>query len=1536
MRPLERAPGDVPLPLSFTQERLWLLGHVQRDASLAYHVPAAIRLRGPLDSDALKAALERLFARHGSLRTRFSMKDGCVAQEILPEDAGFPLRTDTAPADTPQAIEALLVAEASKRFDLENGLPVRGLLLEIGNRDHVLLITMHHIVTDGFSMAVFFKELGSLYSAFSRGEADPLAPLAVQYADYAWSQRTAASVERHREQGEYWKRALEGAPGLLTLQTDRPRPATQRYTGAELPIELEERLVASLIALSRRHRCTLFVTVLAGWAALLSRLSGQDDVVVGVPVANRRHVETEAMIGAFVNTLPIRISFAARPSTAEVLAQVRQRTIEAQAYGDIPFEQIVALLAPERTLAYSPIFQAMVAWQNMIDPTRQIFSGLEFEPVKVSVGATQFDLVLSLKEEAGRISGSLTYATDLFERTTVERYLKYWTTCLEGMIALPDVPVAEIDLLSKEEMRLLQERWKGTQEEYPRDALIQALFEEQVRKHPHAVGIEYEGLELTYAQVNERANRLAHRLIGQGIGPDDVVGVCAQRGVHMVLALLGVLKSGGAYLPLEPGYPAGRLQEMIDDASPHVILADDVGEEALKRCAGQSRKVVGLAGLSASEEGREWRTYSSADPDSKRLGLTSKHLAYVIYTSGSTGVPKGAQNEHRGLVNRLTWMQRAYCLDETDRVLQKTPFSFDVSVWEFFWPLISGARLVVARPDSHGDPGYLSALIETAGITTVHFVPSMLAAFVDRGGTARCASLRRVICSGEMLSAKLVRECRRRLPDARLYNLYGPTETAVDVTAWSCPHVFEGEVVPIGRPIANTAVYILDRQLRPVPAGVPGELCIGGVQVGRGYLNRAELTEQRFVTDPHGSESGARMYRTGDLGRYLPDGNIEFLGRNDEQAKIRGIRIEPGEIEARLNGHPGVREAVVLVRADEQGEKRLVAYCTARDAESVTAEKLRDYLAATLPEYMVPSAFVRLESFPVTSNGKLDRRRLPAPVWEAYARGENEDPRGEVEEVLAGLWQELLGSGRVNRNDNFFCLGGHSLLAVRLMARVARLCGVELPISEIFKSPTLRSFAKAVQERKQGGQEQGRTISAISREGQLPLSYSQRRLWFLSQLPGVSETYHIPCALRLHGRLHAKALKRALDRLYERHEALRTVVEAAGGDAYARILPADGGFYLCEQDLRGESIGAERLREIIYREARSAFDLERGPLIRGRLIHLAEEEHLLMLTQHHIVSDGWSQAVLLTELADSYNAYSRGDPDSLPQLGIQYADYAAWQREWLSGAGLQGQEEYWRRQLAGAPPELIVPTDHALPETRRYEGGTVEARVSLELVRGLRELSVSEGGTLFMALLAGWAAVLSRLGGQEEVVIGSPIANRGRMETHGLVGLFVNTLALRVGLSGEPSVRELIGRVRAAVLGGQDNQDLPFERVVEILHPPRRMNRMPMFQALFVWQEDPINEPKLQGLRVEAVDTGYNVAKFDLQMELVEREGEVVGQIRYAKDLFGHGTMERHCGYFLAMLEGMIADPSRRVRDIEMMSDWERDLVLKTWNEILY
>jgi amino acid adenylation domain-containing protein len=1039
-------------PLSFAQQRLWFLDQFEGN-SPAYNIPVALRLRGKLRHAALERALHDVLHRHDALRACFENVDGVPVQRIRPQLDWSLAQHDlrNLPPDEAQArARALALEEARTPFKLQTGPLIRGRLLQLGQEEQVLLLTMHHIVSDGWSMGVLLREVAALYAAHALGMPPKLPELPLRYVDFASRQRERVSGELLAQQLGYWKQRLDGSPALLTLPTDRPRPPVQSQRGATLQYAIPAELAARLQALSRQHHCSLFMTLCAAFNVLLARYAGQDDICIGTPIANRHQEETEGLIGLFVNTLVLRTQVDMGASFIELLKQVRTHTLDAYAHQDAPFEQLIEVMQSERHPSYSPLFQVMLVLQNAPMGALSL-AGLELELLPHESSTAKFDLTLTLNESAAGLQGDIEYSTDLFDASTVERMAQHFTALLQAVVADPQSAVGELPILGAAERQQLLAGFNDTARRYPQlrpgFCTLQQLFEAQALASAEHTAVIYEGQAWTYAQLNARANQLARHLRGLGVGPDSLVGLCAERSLEMIVGLYGILKAGGAYVPLEPSYPPERLATIADDAKLAVVLTQQHVRERLA-------KLTGVPIFVLDEEAAVLAQYPA---DNLEHMVQPQHLAYVIYTSGSTGKPKGVGIDHQGIVNRLQWMQEAYRLDKTDRVLQKTPYSFDVSVWEFFWPLLEGATLVVARPGGHQDVAYLADLIDAQGITTVHFVPPMLEVFLNEAG--ECGrSLRQVMCSGQALPPELQQRFFAKWQHVALHNLYGPTEASVDVTAWECRPDSTLSSVPIGKPIANIQIHLLDDALNPVPVGVTGHLYIAGIGLARGYVNRPELTAQAFVPNPFSAAPGARMYKSGDLARYLPDGTIEYLGRSDHQVKLRGLRIELGEIEASLAALEAVRDVLVLACTDERKLTRLVAYLVPHAGQVLPdAGSLRATLKQTLPDYMVPEHFVTLDAMPLTANGKIDRKALPvpdmAPSDSAYVA-----PRTYAERMVAEIWADVLGVERVGLSDDFFALGGQSLLATQMVSRIKRVLGIDLPLRALFEAPTIASL----------------------------------------------------------------------------------------------------------------------------------------------------------------------------------------------------------------------------------------------------------------------------------------------------------------------------------------------------------------------------------------------------------------------------------------------------------------------------------------------
>ncbi len=1498
--PLVPVSRDRHLPLSLSQEAIWFFQKLAPGMQ-SYNFQAAIRFRGALDAEALGRTLTEIVRRHEVFRTTFPEVDGRPAQVVHPP-APVPLpRLDLhglAPDERDGEVARQMREEFGEAFDLTRLPLVRWRLLRLADDEHLLLQVEHHFVHDGWSFGVFLRELAAIYPAYARGEPSPLPELPIQFADFAVWHREVMQGERAQADLAYWKAKLTGADPTLDLPTDHPRPPAMSFRGNALRTRVPPRVALAARAHTRRSGATLYMTLLAGFEALLQRYSGQEDFCVGGAVANRSWKETEPLIGMIVNTVAFRAQLGGIRSFHELVARVRDTTREGYAHKDVHFGQVVEALHPERSLSRLPVYQ--VAFGSHDSP----YPGFDLPGVTLEVeealsnGSAKFELSAIVMPRAemrpgapdDEIEAVWEYSTDLFEAGTVERMIRHYHALLEAVLADPEAGFREVPLLEEAERRQLLEWGRGDAGEAG-DEPVHERFARQARLTPDVPAVVHGAASLTYGELDARAGALAGELRARGVGPETRVGVCLERGIDALVALLGVLRAGGVYVPLDPAYPSDRLAFMLADSGARLVLTAAPFAALLPAFGGEVVRVDGDFSRSRSPALPHSPSSHSPSPD---------NLAYVIYTSGSTGAPKGVMVPHGTAARMLPALVRVFGARPGGRVAQTASLSFDASILEIFLALLSGSTLHVADRDTVLSADALGALLREREIDVWMSSPPLLELLAGE----ELPALRSLGTGGERCPGELAARWSR---GRRMANLYGPTETTVYAT-WHLCREGAAEAPPIGRPEAGTRAYVLDAARQPVPAGMPGELYVGGAGVSRGYQGRPELTAERFVPDALADEPGARMYRTGDRVRWLPGGELEFLGRMDEQVKVRGFRIEPGEIEAALLAEPGVRAAAAAVREDVPGRRVLVAYAVAE--AGVTGAQLREAARRRLPEYMVPGAVVLLDALPLTPAGKVDRRALPAPP--EAAEESHAAPRTPVEEVVAGIFEEVLGRERVGAHDDFFELGGHSLMATRVVARLQPAFGVEVPLRALFEAPTVARLAARIEAERGGGEAGAQPpLAPVSREGPLPLSFAQQRLWFIHQMDPDEVGYNMAFPTRLVGRLDPAVLERALGALVERHESLRTVFLPAAGGAVQVVRPA-GGVRLPLVDLAGLAPAARlplalRLGEA---DARRPFDLERGPVVRAALVRLSGEEHVLLLNMHHVVSDGWSWGVLFRDLYALYGAFASGAPSPLPPLPVQYADFAVWQRGWLAGDVLRRQLDWWRERLAGAPPVLELPADRPRPAVVGSGGASVRFRLPADVSRGLRSLARREGATLYMVARAAADVLLSRWSGQEDLVVGSPIANRTRVELDGLIGFFVNTLALRTDVSGDPTFAGLVGRVRETALGAYAHQDLPFERLVEEIAPERSLSHSPLLQVMFVLQNARgVAARPPAGLRTEPLALGTRAALFDLELELWDEGDELPGRARFRTDLFDPATIDRLCAHFRTLLAAVCAAP---------------------------
>jgi amino acid adenylation domain-containing protein len=1864
---ITRRAGSGAYPLSLAQQRLRFLHQLQPDSSY-YNTAGAMRLKGPLDLTALRRTLSEIVRRHDVLRATFPIMDGVPVQIIGPvEPQALPL-TDL--SDTPEAeregVTARLINEESQRpFDLASGPLLRTTLVRLGKDEHVLLVVIHHIVSDGWSVGIFLRELTTLYNAFSEDLPSPLPELSIQYGDYAAWQEQWLNEEVLNEQLAFWKHQLKESNATLNLPFDHLRTSAPTGQAGVESCELAPDVVRALEALSRQEDVTLFMTLLAAFYVLLHGYTGQEDINVGSPLAGRGRVETDELIGFFINSLVFRGDLSGNPSFRVLLHRVRETVLDAQGNQDIPFEKVVEALQPERSLLRTPLFQAVFSMENL--PAGGLdFRRLTVAPFPLADETTEFDLKLSISGQGERLTSRLTYSTDLFDAASVKRLLGHFHTLLESVCKTPDQSIAFLPLMRPDEERRLLVELNNTRVGYQHRP-VHELFEAQVERTPDASALVFEGERLTYRELNARANRLARYLrTVVGVRAETRVGICLERSVEMIVGLLAVLKAGGAYVPLDPAYPQDRLTYMLADAGVKALFTDSRSAGSLPAHGGEIYCLDALAERLALEDDSNLTETSAAT-----------NLAYIIYTSGSTGRPKGVMVQHGGICNLAAAQIRDFEIRPESRALQFASFSFDAAVSEVFTTLLAGATLYLAPQEAllPGEP-LLSTLRQHA-ISVVTLPPSALAVM----SAANLPALRTVVTAGEACAPDIV----ARWAEGRLcINAYGPTENTVCATMNT--HAGADAKAHIGMPMDNTQIYLLDKNLRPVPFGVAGELYIGGVGLARGYWRQPALTAERFIPNPFSEEPGARLYRTGDLARRLPDGNVDFLGRVDHQVKVRGFRIEPGEIEAALNQHPCVQNNAVIAYTDEAGNKRLVAYVVAgrpetpagagalpagielwpsvaeyfvydeviyyamtnderrndsyrvainravkdkvvldigtgadailarlcveagarkvyaielldttyqrakslidrlglqdriilihgdarkvklpeqvdvcvseivgaiggsegaaviindaqrflkpsgemipqrsvtkfaaitlpedllkdpgftpvpqnytkkifdqvgykfdlrvclknfpkshlmsevgvfedldftrhiepeyayrmrlpvrrsgmlqgflvwltlqlasdetldildheycwlpiylpafypgvearegdvievkvssclsdnglnpdyclkgrllrQDGETIgfdyetfhhqpgykkdafyaalfagdavqlkedrraaiTVEALKGYLRTHLPEYMIPASFIFLDSLPLTSNGKVNRRALPSPSLAQRSGAVSVRPCTPTQELLAGIWADVLKAGEVGLSDDFFELGGHSLLATQVVSRIREVFGIEIDLRELFKRPTVEALAEALTAAAAGERSEAHLLGPAERKDgdAVELSFAQQRLWFLDRLEPGSGFYNIPVALRLKGDLDVTALERALNDIVARHESLRTRFACVEGQP-VQVIDPPAAHPLPVLDLsplapeRAEAEAAA-LRDA---EARHGFDLVEGPLLRVKLARLSGDEHLLLLTMHHIIADGWSMSILVREVAALYEAHRGGPAAELPLLRLQYPDYAIWQRRYLSGEVLEEQLSYWRQQLAGAPAVLELPSDRPRPPVQSFRGAALSFRCGTELSEVVRACARREGVTTYMLLLAAFKVLLHRYSGESDLIVGTPIANRNRVEVEGLIGFFVNTLAMRTQVGGDPTFRELLGRVREVVLGAYGHQDVPFERVVEEINPERNLSRSPIFQVMFTWQNAPAEELELEGVRIGYEAAATETVRCDLAMTLWESagSGQIEGVLEYSTDMFDAQRINTMGEHFVTLLGDIVAAPDLPISSLRLMSDAE-------------
>lgn len=1504
--PRRKDPANAQL--SFAQERLWFIDRLERDNPV-YNEHFAIHFNGKINLVAFEASVNEVVRRHEILRTAIGGEIDCPAQLIAPSlTFSLPVveMSHLSTATWRAEAERLAVEQARRTFDLSTVPLLRLTVLRFGSERSLLLLTIHHIISDGWSIGILLKELALIYESFCAGKTLALADLPIQYGDYAQWHRKWVESEVLASQLSYWERKLSGSQPLLELPTDRPRPLTQAYQGARRHFKFSPSLARAMKDLCQTHGVTLFMGLLAAFKILLFRYTRSEDLIVGIPVAGRARSELEGLIGCFINMVALRTSVSGKMSVQDLLEVVKQTAIDAYRHQEVPFEKIVESLRVERHLGYTPLFQAAFVSQETLIP--EAFADLGMSLMDVDSRTAKFDLTVLLRENEQDLHGWLEYNTNLFDSTTVGRIAENFRVLLEEMTLRPQRSIADLAILTDIERHLLLNEWNEIGPVAQGQSCLHELFEEQAERNPDAIALVFGAASLTYHELNERANQLAHYLELLGVKPEVRVGIHLERSVEMVICLLATLKSGGAYVPLDPQYPRARVALMLEDAHIEVLLT--------KKTLAHLHPEHNLRVIYLDESLSEIRAQRR-----ENLGVKSLpgHIAYIIYTSGSTGRPKGVAIEHHSAVTMVKWALEEYSQRELDGVLASTSICFDLSVYEIFAPLGGKGKIILVENVldlPHAESNRRVSLINT--------VPSAMMELLRMRAVPE--SVVTVNLAGEPLPQELAHQIYALGHVKRVINLYGPTED----TTYSTVEVVErhsAEIPSIGRPIADTQVYILEGHSQLACVGGKGELYISGMGLARGYLNQPGATAEKFLPNPFNQRNGGRMYGAGDLARRRADGRIEFLGRMDGQIKLRGFRIELGEIEAALRKHPALTDVVVVIKQQKGGESRLVAYVVG--SRTITTEELKNFLKRNLPHYMVPSAFVTMDGLPLTPNGKVDRRALPEPQ-SPQLYGESALPRTPVEEILAGIWGDVLGCENPGAEDNFFDLGGHSLSATQVISRAQAAFLLEIPLRRLFEYPTIRDLGRHISDLQ--NQPSDRSASAPIRlvDRQIPhsLSYPQRRLWFLQQLMPESCAYNLVGGMKMEGKASEVVLEQVIWEIIRRHEILRTKIEERRGEPI-QIIASSKRRAISLVDVSAVKDREELVRRLGHEEKNRKFDLSQEEKMRVNVISCGVMEKVVIISMHHIASDGWSLGVLSDEVGKIYQDYRRGEPSVMEELKIQYVDFAVWQTERMESGRLDEQIRYWDERLKGIPQYLELPISRSRAATPTSTGHSQSKLFSADLTRSLKSLCRQEGVTLFMLLLSAFQTLLHRYKGQEDIAVGIDIANRNRKEFESLIGLFVNQLVLRTDFSGDPTFRGLLARVREATLGAFMNQDVPFDKLVEHICPQRDPGRNPLFQVMFIVQNAPMKPVALPELTLTPVILEEMTSAFDLTISVEETGDEQLKVVaRYFMDLFDDTTIARMLDHLEVLSGDVIRRPLARLSQLEYRAESEKHKIV--------
>jgi amino acid adenylation domain-containing protein len=1494
-------PAGLEDAYPLTRLQAGMIFHSEYSSSL-YHNVISLHLRAPLDVELMQETIELIASRHSLLRTSFDLTGFSEPMQLVHPFVEVPIQVADLTKLQDEAQEELLSRvhdeEKRSRFDWNKAPLIRFRIYRRGADRFQLIMVFHHAIMDGWSDASLLTEIFQhyLYRLGKAGSDIRPAPKA-DFRNFVALEKGALASEESRE---YWRTQLDGWSPTRIPRWPNPG-APQKVRGVHIAVAPQT--AQGLLRLSEEAEIPLKSVVLAAHLRVLSWLGGQEDITSGLVCHGRPEGgDGDRIIGLFLNTLPYRMRLEGG-SWRDLARAAWRLEREMWPHRRYPLSEIQQRAGGETLFEAAFNFVHFHVYENL----RGLEEAIELLRMQ-TIGENSFTMMVDFQYTAATSSMLLSLGGSGNELglTQMQAMLGYYGRALEAIARDADSQYQSSMLLSASEIHQLLVEWNDTEAVYP-DGCVHELIEEQARRTPQAVAILIDGQSISYRELNDRANQVANYLVKIGVFPGDLIAVCLEPSFEMIVGLLGVLKAGAAYVPLDPSFPAQRLSFMISDTNVKVLLAQQKLRSTLPE---HSCDVVRLDS--------DWEAISRESTQPVISGVSPTDLAYVIHTSGSTGVPKGVEISHRSLVNLLWSMGDRPGLKPQDTLLAVTTLSFDIAGLELYLPLVAGGKVALVSRAVATDGALLLEAIGRSGATTMQATPSTWRMLGEAGWDSK---LPKVLSGGEALPRDLAAQLISRSDS--LWNMYGPTET----TIWSTTtRVESAERVNIGRPIANTDIYILDQSLQPVPPGISGDLYIGGEGVARGYLKQPDLTDERFVANPFSPDSTKRIYRTGDLARYLPDGKIDFLGRSDFQVKLRGFRIELGEIETVIRGYPGVQDAVVEAHQDKVGERRLVAYVVNDPSQSPAWDELKRHIRERVPGYMVPARFVRLEALPLTPNGKVDRRALPPPEQDSATADLLFDaPRTPVEEVLAAIWAEILGLEAVGIHDDFFELGGHSLLATRVASRARQILKLEVPLRRLFETPTISGLAAWIEENRQ--QAQGLTqppLARMTHEGGIPLSFAQQRLWFLDQLESGSPFYNVTKATRLTGDLNLSTLEQTFGEILRRHEVLRTSFSSVDGRPIQLVgPPRPMTISIVDLTLLFGAPCDNETRRLAAEFARRPFDLEAGPLLRTALLVLGDQDQAILSSMHHIVTDGWSTGILAREVTAIYDDLSRGEPSSLAELSIQYADFGVWQREWLSGEVLDTQLNYWRGYLGGTLPVLDLPTDRPRPALQSYRGKTLPFFVSAPMTASLKSLSRREGATIFMTLLAAFKILLYRYTGQQDIIVGTDVANRVHSETEGLIGFFVNQLVMRTDLSGDLSFRQLLAKVREITLGAYAHQDLPFELLVRELQPERDLSRTPFFQTKFIFLNVPIAGVDLPGLNLTPLSIGSETTPFDFVLTMTETADGLAGVAVYNTDLFEERTVARMLGRFQTLLESVSADPNQRIESHRALNDDE-------------